>query len=262
MFLTERYEQLAAEVARLAHSQVRIVLVTKYRRRDDIYSALGYFNGLAGSLANDSAAADTANPAASLLPNLGENYVQAAARRRGELEDYYASRASAYQPQIELIGPLQSNKTANAVQLCSVLHSISSPKLLRQLEKSCSRYEHRIAPLSIFFQYNASGEQQKAGCRDYRELRNLTDELLSGSRLCLRGLMCMSAAGSEERERRRAFADCRKLAQRLWHDYPPAETGGRLAGDFELSMGMSQDYREALAEGAHVLRIGSLLFSS
>ena len=248
MFLPKRYEQLVAEAAaaerqraQLHSPEVRILLVSKYQSREAIYNALEYF-----------AAKDKALP-----PNLGENYVQAATQRAWELEQYYQAAKAARRPKLEMIGPLQSNKAAKAASLFSVLHSISSVKLLQALEKAVQNQM-----LNIFLQYNASGEEQKNGCGSYDELRGLVDQLLAHSRsLYLRGLMCMGPAEARETDKRRAFAACFQLAERLWRDFPPAQTEGRLAPYFELSMGMSSDYREALAEGANILRIGSLLFS-
>lgn len=267
MFLAERYTELAAELADcvrqrakrpqdLHSSDIRILLVTKYQSRADIFSALDFFS-----------------QAASLVrPNLGESYVQSAASRYRELEEY--KKAAEYRPKIELIGPLQSNKVAKALQFCTVLHSVATLKLLRCLEAACSKLacsesSDFAGRLPIFFQYNAGGEAQKHGCCNYDELRGLTDALLESQNLCLQGIMCMSQAESSKAAKRRCFADARELASRLWRDYPPEQVGGEeyrqtgsgvLSPRFALSMGMSQDYREALLEGANVLRIGSLLF--
>ena len=273
MFLAERYTELAAELAACARqraensqdalhsSDIRILLVTKYQSRADIFQVLNYF-------------ADTPPL---VRPNFGESYVQGAACRYRELEEYTQKKTAPYRPKLELIGPLQSNKIAKALKFCCALHSVSTMKLLQCLEAVC----HKLASngpsiasftgrLPIFFQYNASGEPQKHGLRNYDELRRLTDALVNSQYLCLQGIMCMGQAGAGEAANRRCFARSRELAARLWRDYPPAQVGGEefrrmgsgvLARCFSLSMGMSQDYREALLEGANVLRIGSLLFS-
>ena len=255
MFLAERYEQVAFDIAaatRQRRDSVRILLVSKYQSCEDIYSALDYLHRRTPQL--EAAQLD--------LPNLGENYVQGAAQRQLELEQYYAQRPQfvARRVRLEMIGALQSNKASKATELFCALHSVSSVKLLRRLAKAVAGRD-RTEPLDLYFQYNASGEKQKNGCREYDELCQLLDELLgSGSLLRLRGLMCMGAANVDEAATRRAFASCRRLAERLWCDYPPTQSAGHQRECFELSMGMSSDYREALAEGANVLRIGSLLF--
>ncbi|WGK69851.1 hypothetical protein P0082_03040 [Candidatus Haliotispira prima] len=333
MFLPERYWQLAGEVTatmreqaaqRLALGQsvdIRILLVSKYRSREDIYSVLDHFNEAVqmpaealqakalqaealeekafgqGQEQSPGKAIPESKPSNFELPNFGENYVQGAALRREELEQYQADKAqglgspgsasSAELPELELIGPLQSNKAAKAIRLFRTVHSVSRIKLLQALEAAWLKHSQELGdcveeraetPPDIFFQYNAGGEEQKNGCRSYDELRQLTDELLRVGPFRLRGLMCMGIADADAGANRRAFAECRELARRLWRDYAPAAAtslrdnggvreggnggnGGQLLPNFELSMGMSRDYREALAEGANVLRIGSLLFA-
>ncbi len=272
MFLPECYEQLMMEVNSIAEEQVpmrpqlqspeiRILLVSKYQSRAAIYSALDYFV----QQLNKEPQKNLAN----FLPNLGENYVQNAQQRAAQLKQYYPTQydKSPFQlkfcPKLEMIGPLQTNKAAKALRLFSVLHSISSIKQLQSLAKAWKNREteNSNSHLDIFFQYNASGEPQKNGCHNYDELRILADKLLGQNKLRLRGLMCMGYADTAASNNRKVFAVCRRLAEQLWSDYPAHQTGGKLIPNFELSMGMSRDYREALQEGANILRIGSLLFS-
>ena len=261
MFLANRYTDLVAELGDYARRRVedgatsplhscdiRILLVTKYQSKANIFSALNYFS----------------SGTSLMQPNWGESYVQGAINRYCELKEYHQKNTPIYRPKLELIGPLQNNKVSKALTYCSALHSVSTTKLLQNIifHKNKSVAKNSIDRFPIFFQYNGSDEPQKNGCRSYDELRQLTDVLLGSQNLCLQGIMCMSQASSSEAANHRCFARARELALRLWRDYPPEQVGEHLlAPQFSLSMGMSQDYREALLEGANVLRIGSLLFS-
>ena len=282
MFFSERYEQIVKESQEVAENQryirlgrnhspdIRILLVSKYRDCREIHQALDYFSSSSFALKH-------VPP-----PNLGESYVQEAVRRNLELKNYYSNKSIDICPQLEMIGPLQSNKAAQAIFLFSALHSVSSAKLLYVLknhlekkirmvrEESTSKKAKpiemsRAKPMErfdIFFQYNPTGEKQKNGCRSYDELCRLVDVLLSFEPLFrLRGLMCMGDWEAGAKANRQSFATCRELAESLWKDFPPEQTAGCFTPYFELSMGMSSDYQEALAEGANTLRIGKLLFS-
>ena len=230
MFLAERYTELAAEIVDCTRqraedcqdarhsSDIRILLVTKYQSQANIFSTLDYFSSTASLM----------------QPNWGESYVQGVVSRYCELKTYYHEKVAIDFPKLELIGPLQSNKVTKALKYCSALHSVSTIKLLQCLEAACCKNESSAANytgrLPIFFQYNASDEPQKNGCRNYDELRQLTDILLSSQHLCLQGIMCMSQAGSDEVTNRRCFARARELASRLWRDYPPNRSGARSLG--------------------------------
>jgi len=165
----------------------------------------------------------------------GENRVQEAKAKWPGLRDRYPGI------DLHLIGPLQSNKAKEAVELFDAIHSIDREKIARALADEMKKQGKR---LELFVQVNTGEEPQKAGVlpRDLSALLALCrDELKLG----IAGLMCIPPV---EEEAALHFAFLAKLA---------AENG--LAG---LSMGMSDDFETAIAFGATHVRVGSAIFGS
>lgn len=165
----------------------------------------------------------------------GENRVQEAKGKWPEL--------MAETPGIELhlIGPLQSNKAAEAVALFDVIHTIDRDKIAAAVSAECAKQGRRIG---CFVQVNTGLEAQKAGI-DPREAVGFVRRCRELHGLDLRGLMCIPPVEDSPGPH---FALLRKLA---------AEAG--LAG---LSMGMSSDFETAVEFGASHVRVGSALFGS
>ena len=171
----------------------------------------------------------------------GENYVQEAAAKRAAL-------ASAH-PALEwhLIGHLQSNKAAQAAEVFDWVHSIDRPSVVDALAR------HRAAgraPLNVLIQVNVEGEPGKAGCRP-EDLETLAGRVAAQPRLALRGLMSIPVPHPDPEQRRPAFRRMRQLFDELAARHPGMDT---------LSMGMSDDFAIAIAEGATLVRIGTALF--
>lgn len=164
----------------------------------------------------------------------GENRVQEAEGK------YPALRERHPDLELHLIGPLQSNKTANAVALFDVIETLDRPKLARSLAKEMEKQDRR--PL-CFIQVNTGEEPQKAGVAP-GEL----DALLSLCRelgLPVVGLMCIPPL---EENPAVHFAFLAELAERH--------------GLEKLSMGMSGDFETAVRFGATHLRVGTALFGA
>ncbi len=164
----------------------------------------------------------------------GESYVQEAAQKMDALRGLGI--------EWHLVGPLQSNKTRIAAARFAWVHSIQSERIARRLSE---QRPESLAPLNLLVQVNVSGEASKAGVEP-RAALPLARIVASLPRLRLRGLM---AIGEPRRPR---FAEMRKLFERL-------------QGEFEidtLSMGMSEDMEEAIAEGATLVRIGGAIFGA
>jgi pyridoxal phosphate enzyme (YggS family) len=148
---------------------------------------------------------------------------------------------------LHLVGHLQTNKVAGAVDHCRMIQSVDSSRLL-------ARIEHYSAAANrcpdILIQVNTSGEQTKSGCNPAEALELC--RLAARSRYTVfRGLMTIGPLGATEQQTRQAFAMLRKL-----RDQCP--TPDKL----ELSMGMSADFGWAIAEGSTLVRIGSLLLGA
>ncbi len=169
--------------------------------------------------------------------DFGENYIQEWSDKRPELPDDIVWH---------IIGDVQSNKTRSVAEHASWLHTLSRAKIAERL--AAQRPAH-LPPLNICIEVNISGESQKHGIAPH-EAAALAQYITTLPQLKLRGLMCVPSAAEEPIVRTQMQA-----AQNLYRDL---QTQG-FALD-TLSMGMSGDWRLALAYGATHIRIGSALF--
>ena len=169
----------------------------------------------------------------------GENYVQEALAKQRELADLDL--------EWHLIGPLQSNKCREAAAHFDWLESLDREKLVALLDR------HRPAdraPLNVLIQVNIDDEAGKSGCAP-ESVSALAAAVAAAPRLQLRGLMAIPAPHADPARRRDAFRRMRALFDTLRTGHPDIDT---------LSMGMSDDFGLAIAEGATEVRIGSALF--
>ena len=141
--------------------------------------------------------------------------------------------------QLHLIGHLQSNKAKDAVSIFSYIHSLDSEKLANILSKEEKNVNKKI---KYFIQVNLGDEKQKFGIS-----ANLVDDFVKYTKIDLGldviGLMCIPPADHDPHS---YFLSLKKLAER-----------NELS---ELSMGMSNDYKDAINHGATFIRIGSAIF--
>lgn len=151
--------------------------------------------------------------------------------------------------QWHIIGHLQSNKAAKAAELAHWVHSVDSEKLLNKLQAGA---EAANRTLNILLEVNWTGEESKSGIRGADEALRLAEMALSCKNLNLRGLMTMAEFDATEARLRETFSGVRELRDRM-----ERELGLTLP---ELSMGMSGDFREAILEGATIVRIGTAIF--
>ena len=164
----------------------------------------------------------------------GENYVQEAAGK------WPAFRAAFAGVQVHMIGPLQTNKAKQAVELFDAIHTLDRPSLAQKL---ASLAQQRGRCPDLFVQVNTGSEPQKAGV-----LPGDVDAFLRDCRaldLSPVGLMCIPPDGTDPIPHFRTLA------------HMAAQNG--LSG---LSMGMSSDFPAAVAEGATHIRVGSALFGA
>ena len=180
---------------------------------------------------------------------LGENRIQDALPRQQELEAALRGRGLDPAPvRWHFIGHLQSNKAARAVGRFALLHGVDSLKLAVRLSELAVQAGLRQ---SILLEVNISGEVQKEGLAA-AELPAVLAAAAVLPGLELQGLMGMARREAPEAELRASFARLRTLAER-----GRAATGLPLP---ELSMGMSDDYEAAIAEGATLVRLGGAVF--
>jgi len=165
----------------------------------------------------------------------GENRVQEADAKWAALKERHPGI------ELHLIGPLQSNKVREAVDLFDVIETVDRPKLARALAEGMARADKHPR---LFVQVNTGEEPQKAGV--------LPGEAESFVALCrdtfgltVDGLMCIPPLDEEPAMH---FALLAKLAERI--------------GVKELSMGMSGDFARAIAFGATQVRVGTAIFGA
>jgi pyridoxal phosphate enzyme (YggS family) len=171
----------------------------------------------------------------------GENYVQEAIGKQKELQDLELDW--------HLIGPLQSNKCAEAAECFDWIQSLSRLKLVEPLNRY--RSEHREA-LNVLIQVNIDGEASKSGCLP-ADIDAIAAAVLNAPRLKLRGLMAIPEPSPDLEKRRASFQKLHALFELLKSRYPDCDT---------LSMGMSDDFELAIQEGSTLVRIGSALFGA
>ncbi|MEM7499245.1 MAG: YggS family pyridoxal phosphate-dependent enzyme [Pseudomonadota bacterium] len=162
----------------------------------------------------------------------GENRVQEAAGKWPAWRERYPGI------ELHLIGPLQTNKVRQAVELFDVIQSVDRPKLARKL---ADVFAETGRTLPVYLQVNTGEEEQKAGA-----LPEEADAFVTEARdlgLDVRGLMCIPPVDEEPSLH---FALLAKIAER-----------NGLPG---LSMGMSGDFERAIALGATCIRVGSAIF--
>ncbi|HYP42338.1 MAG TPA: YggS family pyridoxal phosphate-dependent enzyme [Chloroflexia bacterium] len=187
------------------------------------------------------------------ITHFGENRVQEAAAKyapqRGTENDGpdLVPRASIT---LHMIGNLQRNKAHRAAAIFDWVQSVDRPELAETLNRACAE-QRPNEPLPVLLEVNLTGEASKSGVTP-EDLPKLADTVTACPNLRPSGLMAIARMGAQEPELRRTFAHLRNLLEGLHQTYP---------GDWtHLSMGMSDDYTHAIAEGATMIRLGRALF--
>ena len=163
----------------------------------------------------------------------GENRVQEAMAKWPALKAQYPGT------ELHLVGPLQSNKTKEAVALFEAIHAVDRPSLCEALAREIARQGR--TPL-LFAEINTGGEPQKSGVLP-QEADDFLERCRSTYGLPIAGLMCLPPLGEPPAPH---FALTAKIARR---------NGLRL-----LSMGMSADFAVAIRFGATHVRVGTAIF--
>lgn len=148
------------------------------------------------------------------------------------------------------IGSLQSNKVKYVVNAASYIHSIDSLKLAEEIARQAAKTNKR---LECLIEVKTSPEPSKAGITDHDEVFRIAEFLNQQPELNLCGLMTIAPFVEESRIIRDAFHSLALLRDEM------NRAGFQMN---HLSMGMTGDFREAIAEGATMVRIGSALFGN
>jgi len=173
--------------------------------------------------------------------HVGENRVQELLAKKPLLADLDLTW--------HLIGSLQTNKVKAVLPHVALLHALDRLELAQAIAKHSP-----AGPLPALIQVNTTSEASKSGCAP-GGVDPLIDAVRAIPQVLLRGFMTIGPWGGSEAENRRAFALLRTVRDRN-------ATRHRDLDLSILSMGMSDDYREAILEGATHLRIGSRIFGA
>ena len=169
----------------------------------------------------------------------GENRVQAFLEK---YENYHGHG------EFQFIGTLQPNKVKYIIDKVTLIHAVDRYSLLKEIEKQAAK---RDLEMPVLIQVNIAKEESKHGF-EVEEIDEVFNCLKDYPHVKVRGLMMM-APHIESSETEKYFKMTQEFLQRLQKDYPMYQLD-------QLSMGMSNDYHEALNHGSTMIRIGSALF--
>jgi hypothetical protein len=176
------------------------------------------------------------------LRNLGENRVQEAVEKK---------EAISLEASWELIGHLQTNKARLAVTHFDRIQSVDRLKLIQALDRHCHELGRERLP--VLLQVNAGDDPAKFGTT-VDNAEGLAEAIVGTPHLQLDGLMTVPPLDQDRMVARKCFARLCKLRDKL-----RVNLGQSLD---VLSMGMSGDFEEAIAEGSTLIRVGTALFGS
>ncbi len=177
---------------------------------------------------------------------MGENRIQSLKEKKENLslEEKYNGVSWHF------IGNLQKNKVKYIIDYIDMIHSVNKLSLAKEINKRAAAVSRVV---DVLLEVNVGGEESKEGYT-VQELLAELEELKKMENLNIKGLMTMAPFTENEEVVRECFRNLRKLKDRLNEDY----FDGKLT---ELSMGMTNDYKIALEEGATIIRVGSKIFS-
>lgn len=178
------------------------------------------------------------------VPVCGENRVQELVEKNAQ---------GAYNgAELHFIGHLQKNKVNKVVGVCGLIQSVDSIELLEVID---SRAKALGIKQEVLIEINIGSEDSKSGIRE-NELPQILAEAENFSSVFIRGLMAIPPISDSEGANRPYFARMRKL----FIDNS-AKKYDNVSMDF-LSMGMSEDFEDAIAEGSNMVRVGSAIFGA
>lgn len=173
----------------------------------------------------------------------GENRVQELTAKADQAED------RGLDLDWHMIGTLQTNKVKYLLNRVSLIHSVDRMRLLETIQDQAARLG---MVQDVLLQVNVSGEASKGGFRP-GDMREVVEAASALTHIRLRGLMTMAPYSPNPEDARPHFAALRQLRDDLSREFSLPDLK-------ELSMGMTNDYVQALEEGASMLRIGSAIF--
>ena len=188
--------------------------------------------------------------------DLGESRVQVLTQKIAQVNEFYQRQKARGEESVapklrwHMIGHLQRNKVKPILPLVDLIHSVDSLRLAEEIETASMKLGRKMP---VLLQVNASEEKSKFGVAVGASV-HLAEQIASMSQVALVGLMCMAPLGASAEESRVVFARAKEIFEEIkWE-----KIGG--AAFKHLSMGMSNDFEAAIAQGATMVRIGTGLF--
>ena len=173
------------------------------------------------------------------LRDFGESRALESIEKINKLDDELRQKSTYH-----FIGHLQTNKVKHVVGFFDYIHSVDSLKVAKEIAKCASEKE---IVQKILIQVNIADEKSKYGIAPL-QVDKLIEDISKFSSLKIEGFMNIAPLFCEEKELRKYFSYMRKLKER--YNFK------------ELSMGMSNDFKIALEEGATIIRLGRILFKN
>jgi len=176
------------------------------------------------------------------VTRFGENYLQEALEKQGQLRDLDI--------EWHFIGPVQSNKTRAIAENFAWVHSVDRLKIAQKLND----YRDGRSPLNVCIQVNIDRAPTKSGVLPELVLELVT-ACLTLQNLCVRGLMAIPDPLENAEQQQLPFENLAKLLHSCRAEFPEAPLD-------TLSMGMSSDLEAAIAAGSTLVRVGTDIFGA
>jgi PLP dependent protein len=173
----------------------------------------------------------------------GENRVQEAISKYDDISEV---------EYLHLIGHLQSNKVAKAVEIFTWIDSVDSIKLLRKIDLSAEKLDKVI---QILFEVNGSGESAKFGFESEDDVFSAIEISRNLLHVSVRGFMTMGPLGTDGESVKKVFKALKTTFDRARTRFPDLQID-------TLSMGMSGDWILAVEEGSTLIRVGTTIFGA
>ncbi len=173
----------------------------------------------------------------------GENRVQEAESKFPALIQKYPDIS------LHMIGSLQRNKVKDIVKIASCIESVDRKELIEEIEKQCNKIDKTI---SIMFEIH-TGEESKSGYTTEEALEESISYSLSCPHIVPIGFMTMAPFTDNQSDIKASFKKLVEIAEKMKSKFPSIKF-------YELSMGMSSDYKLAIPEGSTIVRIGTAIF--
>ena len=177
------------------------------------------------------------------IRDFGENKVQELLSKYDEI----------YPERWHLIGHLQTNKVKQVIDKVTMIHSVDSIKLAKEIDKRAAAAD---LVMDILIEINLAEEESKTGIAKAEVFELVASIVNTCDHIRVRGIMCIPPRGDTPEDSRKYFREARSIYDKLRNSELPT---ARAPID-TLSMGMSADFEIAIEEGATIVRVGSSIF--